>query len=252
CDAGSYFQGKVSKKDILFQIDYLVKKRYPRRKVPVEKFKIQFARTGEPAFNEAVLKVLDSLPALYDAPGLMPCISSVAPRGRESFFEKLLEIKKRKYSRRFQLQFSIHTTNEELRNRVIPIKKWSFSEIARYGERFFDKNGRKIALNFALANGFPLEPEVLLKYFSPDIFLIKITPVNPTYTAIKHQLSSERALEKSHEILDSISQKGFEVILSIGELEENKIGSNCGQYVLRHLKESTKIRSAYSYELREV
>jgi 23S rRNA (adenine2503-C2)-methyltransferase len=28
---------------------------------------------------------------------------------------------------------------------------------------------------------------------------------------------------------------GYDVILSIGEVEENRIGSNCGQYVTRHL-----------------
>ena len=43
CDAGSCFQGKISKKDILSQIDYLIKKRYPDRKVPIKNFKIQFS-----------------------------------------------------------------------------------------------------------------------------------------------------------------------------------------------------------------
>lgn len=252
CDAGGYFQGKISKKEMLSQIDYLVERRYPDRKVPVKKFKIQFARTGEPSFNDAVLEVLDSLPELYEAPGLMPCISTVAPSGVDSFFEKLLEMKKRKYSKRFQLQFSIHTTDEKLRDWIIPIKKWSFSEIAKYGERFFDENGRKIALNFALANGISLDPDILLKYFNPDIFLVKITPVNPTYTAINNQLFSEDVFNKSNELLNSIRLRGYEVIFSIGELEENKIGSNCGQYVLRHRMEKEKIKNAYSYKLLEL
>jgi len=38
------------------------------------------------------------------------------------------------------------------------------------------------------------------------------------------------------------------VILSIGELEENKIGSNCGQFVQRHLNSPLKIAEAYKYK----
>jgi len=251
CDAGGYFQGKISKKDILSQIDYLIKKRYPDRKVPIKNFKIQFARVGEPSFNNAVLEVINSLSEFYDAPGLVPCISTVAPRGVDSFFEKLLEIKKRKYPSRFQLQFSIHTTDEKLRDWIIPVEKWSFSEIARYGEKFYDENGKKLTLNFGLAKGIPIDPDVLLKYFSPDTFLVKITPINPTYTAIKNQLSSEEVLKKCNDLLNSLCLRGYDNILSIGELEENKIGSNCGQYVLRHKMAKKKIESAYLYDLME-
>jgi len=42
---------------------------------------------------------------------------------------------------------------------------------------------------------------------------------------------------------------GYEVILSVGELEENKIGSNCGMYIQRFLKEKRKIRDAYNYKI---
>ena len=251
CDAGGFYKGKISKRVILLQINYLVKKRYPDRKVRVKKFKIQFARMGEPSFNDAVLEVINSLPEIYEAPGLIPCISTVAPRGVDDFFENLLEIKKIKYARRFQLQFSIHTTDEKLRNWIIPLNKWDFSTISLYGERFYDKDGRKITLNFALADGIPLDPDVLLKYFNPEIFLVKITPVNPTYTAVKNLLFSKKVFKNCDELINSLRQCGYDVILSIGELEENKIGSNCGQYLLRHMIEKEKLENAYSYGLIE-
>jgi len=37
------------------------------------------------------------------------------------------------------------------------------------------------------------------------------------------------------------------VIISVGELEENKIGSNCGQYVQRHLNAQKKLEEAYTF-----
>jgi len=249
CDAGVDYHGKLSKDEIISQIDYLVIKRFPNRKVPVEKFKIQFARMGEPSFNQSVLDVLESLPDFYDAPGLMPCISTIAPKGVDGFFEKLLEIKKRHYKYRFQLQFSIHTTDEELRDWLIPIQKWDFEKIVEYGEAFYDKDGRKITLNFSLADKMSIDSDVLLKHFSPDIFLIKITPVNPTYQANKNGLSSTLTSRKWNKMVDTLRSSGYEVILSIGELEENYIGSNCGQYVTTYQREEKIIEDAYTYEL---
>jgi len=249
CDAGVDYHGKLSKDEIISQIDYLVIKRFPNRKVPVEKFKIQFARMGEPSFNQSVLDVLDSLPDFYDAPGLMPCISTIAPKGVDGFFERLLEIKKKHYRYRFQLQFSIHTTDEELRDWLIPIQKWDFEKIVEYGEAFYDKDGRKITLNFSLADKMSIDSDVLLKHFSPDIFLIKITPVNPTYQANKNGLSSTLTSKKWNKMVDTLRSSGYEVILSIGELEENYIGSNCGQYVTTYQREEKIIEDAYTYEL---
>src|SRR4030065_200603 len=172
CDAGSYYQGKLSKEEIWAQIDFLVRKRYPEGSLTAKKFKIQFARVGEPAFNLDVLKVLEELPYRYQAPGLMPSLSTIAPAGTSQFFSKLMEIKKKEYSRgRFQLQFSIHTTDEKLRDRLIPVKKWSFAQIKEYGEEFYKTGDRKITLNFALIQDMPVDSRVLLRHFDPDKFL---------------------------------------------------------------------------------
>lgn len=124
CDAGGFYQGKLTREDILAQIDFLVYKRFPDGQVPARQFKIQFARMGEPSMNAKVLEVLDELPSRYQAPGLMPSLSTVAPRGTQPFFERLLEIKREKYSQgHFQFQFSIHTTDPDLRDKLVPVKK---------------------------------------------------------------------------------------------------------------------------------
>ena len=88
CDAGGGYKGRMSKDAILEQIDYMVTRRYPDRRLPQKKFKIQFARMGEPAFNTAVLDVLEALPMRYDAPGLRPAGSTVAPNGTDAFFTR--------------------------------------------------------------------------------------------------------------------------------------------------------------------
>lgn len=255
CDAGGYYHGKPTKDEIFSQIDFLVDKRFPDRDIPCEQFKIQFARMGEPSLNQHVLDVLQELPQRYRAPGLMPSISTVAPAGTERFFGRLVEIKQENYTGgHFQFQVSLHTTDVGLRDQFIPVKKWSFAQIGVYGERFYAAGDRKITLNFALAQGMPVDPTVLLNFFDPDKFLVKITPLNPTYRARENNLVSyvdPLSVEQRYEIVQRLQESGYEVILSIGEMEENFIGSNCGQFLRRHLSAETPIADGYTYQIEE-
>ena len=143
---------------------------------------------GEPALNEAVLDAIAALPSRLHAPGLILSLSTIAPAGCEGFFERLLEIKDDFRAGTFQFQFSFHSSDEGKRREIIPARTWSFAEMAAYGRRFFRSGDRKITLNFALAQGFPLEAKKLAACFDPDLFLIKITPVNPTVRALANDL----------------------------------------------------------------
>ncbi len=249
CDAGGRYEGKLSYEELKFQIDYLINIRFPSGYIDSNKFKIQFARMGEPSFNPAVLELLRNIPALYDYRLFLPSLSTIAPAGTDNFFEELLQLKKELYRNTFQLQFSLHSSDTKQRDELLPVKKWSFEKIAKYSERFYDKGGKKITLNFALSQDSLFEPKQLLKYFAPEIFLLKITPINPTYKAEKNNIKSLITEKNNHnEIVKAAEAAGYGVILSIGEWEENKIGSNCGQYVST-LQQATNVENAYEYEL---
>ena len=235
CDAGTWYGGRLSADEILAQILHMVDRRFPDRAVPVPKFKIQFARMGEPSFNPAVLELLDRLPSEIRAPGLLPSLSSVAPAGTVGFFDELIRVKKRRYNRgRFQLQFSIHSTDEEERRRLIPVRTLPFEWMSDYGTRFRGEGDQKITLNFAAARTSSIDPARVRSIFSPEHFLIKLTPVNPTEKAISERIEStidpNRPATGAH-LKSAFEREGFQVILSIGEPEENVIGSNCGMFV---------------------
>lgn len=253
CDAGGHYRGKLSESDMFAQIDYLIRQRYPDGFVPSKQFKIQFARMGEPALNPAVLDLLESLPGKINAPGLMPSVSTIAPHGTDRFFERLTEIKNRVYpDGNFQFQFSVHTTDQSLRDVLIPVKKWDFQKMAAFGDKFYQPGDRKISLNFALAKNSPIQSDLLLDYFDPDRYLIKITPLNPTYQAESTGLKSyiDPVREKdNYPVFDELSEAGYQVILSIGEQEENRIGSNCGQYVQKHLMAQSEFSAGYTYQV---
>ena len=236
CDAGRIrYSGKLTSDEILSQINYMVEKRFPDKKIPSKKFKIQFARMGDPALNMEVLTVLEKLPEIYDTKSLIPSISTIGPKNSEEFFEKLIEIKDKYYSNgNFQFQFSIHTTDVDKKNDLIPVKTLSFQEMADYGERFYKDGDLKITLNFAMGKGYPVDVKKVRHFFNPEKFLIKLTPINPTENAKYHDLVSEIDAynpKSAESIVNSFKDEGFDVILSIGEVEENKIGSNCGMFV---------------------
>lgn len=253
CDAGGFYHGKISKERMFAQIDYMVNRHYPDGVIPCRQFKIQFARMGEPAFNRNVLRVLEELPGRYQAIGLMPSLSTIAPAGVDPFFEELVRIKNQVYAPgQFQFQFSLHTSDENLRRTLIPVKTWSFAQMAEFGRRFFRPGDRKITLNFALAKNVPIVPNHLMRYFAPELFLIKITPLNPTYSAENNGLSSYvnvDSQDQSYAVVDALKDAGYQVILSIGEVEENAIGSNCGQYVLKHVMAESKLGNGYLYHV---
>ncbi len=253
CDAGGDYKGKLSVEDIFYQIDYLVNLRFPSGVAETEKFKIQFARMGEPSFNPAVLEVLERFPSKYPIDNFVGSLSTIAPHGTDAFFEHLLKIKKEYYDQTFQLQFSVHSTDEEQRNRLMPVKKWNFEKMAAFGKRFYSDDGRKITLNFALGKENILDPEVLKMHFDPNIFLIKITPVNPTFKARINNIDSLIVREeKEYPLIDALKAADYDVILSIGEWEENKIGSNCGQFI-KAMDETCHIpEGSYSYKLQDL
>jgi len=252
CDAGNFYEGKLTADEILSQVEYLVSRRFPDGRIGTRRLKIQFARMGEPALNDEVLKALDRLPELYPPDVLFPSLSTVAPAGREAFFDGLRDIKNRLYGRRFQLQFSIHSTDEGARSWLVPVRKWELEKIAEYGRSFHVRGERKVTLNFALARGVPVDSGLLRSLFDPDDFLIKITPVNPTYQARRNGIAS--LVSSGGEDCGPVRElrgAGYDVILSIGEIEENHIGSNCGQHMTHYMDRAREMKNSYTYPVTE-
>ncbi|HAD82995.1 MAG: hypothetical protein A2509_10245 [Candidatus Edwardsbacteria bacterium RIFOXYD12_FULL_50_11] len=231
CDAGGDFMGNLSLPEIRSQIEHVLSENRDLDPQRCQKLKIQFARMGEPALNDAVIDVIHWLADNH--PAAMPCIATMAPAGRDKWFESLLNV-----SQRFsdmQLQFSMNTTDLEMRDKLIPYPKMSWPQMAAFGRRFYRPGSRKPSLNFALSPGIPVEADRITNYFDPEIFAIKLTPLNPTATANSNKL---QCLEESNEAHGMVKGKagefvklGYEVIESVGNMEENFIGSNCGQMV---------------------
>lgn len=231
CDAGSSYHGNLRAEEMIWQIESLVGRYENLRPGQCDKFKIQFARMGEPALNDAVLEVLKWMIDKY--PYSMPCIATLAPATRDKWFQDLLGLSR--YFKDFQLQFSLHTTDLELADALMPIEKMDWRWIADYGLAFYRPGLRKPSLNFALSDSLPLDPEVVAQCFDPDVFAIKLTPLNPTRNTAKNDLAALTEAGRASDLWElrasQFAQLGFQVITAIGDWEENRLGSNCGQVV---------------------
>jgi len=233
CDAADAFHGSCTADELLAQVRWALA-RHPHDVASCRKLKVHFARMGEPAFNDAVLDALERLPDEVHSDGLWACLATVAPRGRDAWFERLMAVKERLFHGRFQLQFSVQSTDAIERARLIPVPHWSLAQIATYGRRFHRPGDRRVVLNLALARGVPFDPAEVRRHFAPDAFAVKLTPVNPTArgqaNGFETVLRSDDAALVD-EAAAALVRDGYDVILSVGDAREDTVGSNCGQAV---------------------
>jgi 23S rRNA (adenine2503-C2)-methyltransferase len=233
CDAAFEFHGNLTAQEILAQVEWVLA-RHPKEIKRCGKLKVHFARMGEPSLNDAVLEAATRLPNLIPVPGLWCCLATVAPKGRQTWFEQLFEIKELLYRGRFQLQFSVQSTSEEERKRLIPIPHLTLQELAALGLSFYKPMDRKVVLNFALSTKTEFNAEIISTLFDPKVFAVKITPINPTTRGIASGFRTVLRSEQDWMIsatLEELAQRGFDVVVSVGDGNEDRIGSNCGQSV---------------------
>ncbi len=235
CDAGARYRGNLSAEEILAQVEHVVAANVVNP-ADCAKFKVQFARMGEPALNGEVLKALWRLKDRF--PGVIPCVATIAPAGRRRWFSTLLGV--RDYFSDFQLQFSINSTDQAWRDQLMPYPKEGWEWLAQYGRRFYRPAQRKVALNFAVCAPWPVDADSLAARFDPRWFAVKLTPLNPTAQGAGNALPPlPRSPEDDRSLAaraDELRARGFDVIVSLGDPAENDIGSNCGQAVARHLR----------------
>jgi len=241
CDVGTLnYGGNLDADEMLEQIRHVVRQNPGINLESHPEIEIHFTRMGEPSLNRAVLGALKRLAWEMPYPGITPLISTVAPKSPaiKPFFEELLELKENCFSGgRFQLQFSLHATDEAARRRIVPIKKWSLQDIADYGARFVGPADRKIVLSFVTVKGGVLDAAFLARTFDPEKFAVKIASVVPTAAAVAHADSFE-ALSPPDPMASALAlrRRGFDVIQAAHSPEEIRTQAACGQVSNRNLR----------------
>ena len=202
-----------------------------------KRLNIHFARMGEPTWNPNILDATKWYKEHLDAEfKIHPVVSTMMPKRNEwlkTFIHTWMRIKNRLLQGEAGLQLSINSTNELERTEMFNNNAHTLEDIARIMEGIIP-NGRKITLNFAIAN-YEIDPKKLLKYFDPDDYLIKLTPMHKTATAIKNNIETAGDYTTSYPYKkdeDALKLAGYDVLVFIASEYEDLGRITCGNAIL--------------------
>lgn len=229
------FEGNATFNDLVQQILTGIKL-HPEVEF-TKRLNIHYARMGEPTFNPAVLDATKWFKTHIDPEyHIHPVVSTMMPRCNEwlkTFIHTWMRIKNRLLGGEAGLQLSINSTSEVERSAMFHCRQSTLEEIARIMEGIIPR-GRKITLNFALGP-WTIDPQVLLKYFNPDWYICKLTPLHLTKAVSDKRLMpsgdwTDYAPYKESE--EALKAAGYDVLVFIASKEEDESRITCGNAVL--------------------
>ena len=137
------------------------------------------------------------------------------------------------------LQFSIHESTDESRNKLIPfINKLSLKEIAKVGEAFFETTKRKPFINYCAHDGNSSKDDAirLTKLFNPRIFKATVSVVCERSEELMKTNDHQKNL--AIDFAAKLVRHGFDVRV-FDPAGQDTIGGGCGQlhYVQKYFKE---------------
>lgn len=202
-----------------------------------KRLNIHFARMGEPTWNPAVLDATKWFKTHLDSEyRIHPVVSTMMPRRNiwlKTFIHTWMRMKNRLLSGEAGLQLSINSTDEDERREMFSDNAMPLEDIAELMAGIIPR-GRKITLNFAVA-GYTVDPQRLLRYFDPDYYLCKLTPMHKTHEAIQSGVKTTGDYTTYHpyqELESRLKAVGYDVLVFIASREEDEGRITCGNAIL--------------------
>lgn len=241
CDCPKYgFFGNASVEELAYQIETILQNETVKN---TDRFNVHFDRMGEPTFNPNVLAFardnLRKLVAKYiEAKTIHPVVSTMLPKANSHLTQFVLDwcnIKNIDYRGEAGLQFSINSTDDAQRDYQFNKKSLSLAEISALAKMLPHPVGRKYTLNFAVTKDTVLDATRLTELFDPNMFIVKITPIHETNSAVKNGFD----VTTSYDDYDVYRQferplvaKGWDVIVFVPSHEEDSDRITCGNALI--------------------
>lgn len=208
-----------------------------------KRLNVHVARMGEPTWNSNVLKLGFDLRKIcypYLRRSLIhPVVSTMLPKKNKKLFKFLdvwtIDIKNYHFRGDAGLQFSINSTSNKQRNEMFSGSCHSIEEVADIGKHLIDPIGRKYALNFALADNYEVDAKKLRRLFSPNKFMVKITPLHITHSCKENGIITSDGYESYtpyKKVEEDLKNEGFDVLVFIPSYDEDQSRITCGNAIL--------------------
>lgn len=241
CDCPKFgFYGNASVQELGYQIRTILEGEQIKK---TKRFNVHFARMGEPTFNKNVIHFtdceLDNLVKQYiEAETIHPVVSTMLPKCNKGLLDYLIQwcyIKNERRKGEAGLQFSINSTDDEQRRQQFNNMSLSLADIAEIAKKLPMPIGRKYTLNFAVTKDTILDAKKLTELFDPKKFIVKITPIHETKSAVANGFDvsntyTDYDVYKKFEkpLLDC----GWDVIVFVPSKEEDSDRITCGNALI--------------------
>lgn len=240
CDVPKFgFYGNASIEDMERQIRTIIENESVRY---TERFNVHFARMGEPTWNPDVLAFGIALKGVVRRCGLRadtvhPVVSTMLPRANtelENFLHVWCSIKNDLYEGEAGLQLSINSTSDKQRLELFDSRSLSLSAISKIADKLPMPKGRKYTLNFPVTAQTILDAKELTSLFDKDKFIVKITPIHETVSAIENGFEvtgySDYNVYRMFE--QPLLEEGWDVIVFVPSKEEDSDRITCGNALI--------------------
>lgn len=235
CGAGDYFVRSLTTDEIVSQPVRLLED-VDCDPNDMGRLQIMFMSMGEPLLNlRNLAPAMRQLHAMYPKAALL--ISSIGPRISATQMVELFDVSKEITT--IGLQFSVHESTDEARNRLIPFdKKLGLDEIADVGRAWSETTGRRPFFNYCAhdANSSPADADRLMKQFPPNVWNATVSVVCERNEGLP--ATNEHQRELAVRFGNLLLARGFDVRV-FDPAGQDTIGGGCGQlwFVQRWLSE---------------
>lgn len=241
CDVHKYgFYGNATVEDLQYQIETILQNETVKH---TERFNVHYARMGEPTFNWTVLefteKGLNALVKKYiTADTIHPVISTMLPKQNgnlTSFIMNWCHIKNILRNGEAGLQFSINSTSDEQRNYQFEDRSLPLRKVSALADKLPMPKGRKYTLNFAVTKDTILNANVLSALFDKEKFIVKITPIHETKSAVENQFDVSDTYTDYNvyrKFEEPLLAEGWDVIVFVPSKEEDSDRITCGNALI--------------------
>lgn len=222
CGAGDYFVRSFSADEIVSQPQRLIKDTGVDA-AKMKRLQIMFMSMGEPLLNPVGL--IGACRTLHKAyPNAALLISTSAPRIDYQWVRDLsADIPT------IGLQFSVHESTDEARNKLIPFaKKLTLAEIADEGVRWHDATGREPFFNYCAHAGNSSEQDAdrIAALFNPGVWQATISVVCERDEHVAAANARQRELAAGFQ--QKLSERGYSTRM-FDPAGQDDIGGGCGQ-----------------------
>lgn len=241
CDCPQYgYHGNASLDELCYEVETLISNETVDH---TDRFNVHFARMGEPTFNPAVLDFAENylrpLVSKYlTAKTIHPVVSTMLPKSNKNLEQFVLDwcrIKNECYHGEAGLQFSINSTDDMQRNEQFNGMSLSLEEISALAKKLPMPVGRKYTLNFAVTAKTILDGKRLAELFDQKKFIVKITPIHETNSAVKNGFdvtTSYTDYDVYRKFERPLVEQGWDVIVFVPSKEEDSDRITCGNALI--------------------